>query len=182
MSRQFPVKGLKQLDAYLSHFPMNMQKNALRGALRAAAKPIRDEARLRAPKKTGAMAKSIKTSSPRQMPDGRFRVTVTLKGPHAFLGLFHEYGVRPHYITAEGQALSARKLTQKARRDGDPDTLKINGEYVSGAVFHPGHIARPFMRPALDVKADDAVNAFAVKIQDYIEKQTGFTAPIDEAA
>ena len=185
MSKSFPVSGLKQLDAYLAALPMNIQKNAIRAGLVAAAAPIRDEARSLAPKDSGAMARSIKTGSARQNPDGTFSISISLKGPHAFLGLFHEYGVRPHVINAGDSGLSARKLTQKMRREGSSDaegTIRIGDNFVSGVVQHPGHRAHPFMRPALDVRADEATKAFANRSRSYIEGKTGFTAPLEEAA
>lgn len=185
MSKSFPVSGLKQLDAYLSALPMNLQKGAIRAGLTAAARPVRDEARTLAPKNTGAMAKAIKTGSPRQNQDGTFSISIRLDGRHSFLGLFHEYGVRPHIINAADSGLSARKLTQKLRREGSTDedgALKIGDNFVSGVIQHPGHRAHPFMRPALDAKADEAVRAFADRIRSYIEGKTGFTAPLDEAA
>lgn len=187
MSRDFPVSGLKELDAYLSALPKNMQKGAYRAGLVAAAAVVRDEARLRAPKKTGAMAKSIKTGSARQNQDGTFSVQVRLDGPHAFLGVFHEFGVRPHFIDAGDSGVSARILTRKARAgevtgDVERQALKIGENYITGGVMHPGHAAQPFMRPALDAKADEAVKAFAGRIRAFIEGKTGFAAPLDEAA
>lgn len=182
MNKAFPVTGLKELDAYLSALPKNMQTGAYRAGLTAAAAVIRDEARLRAPKRTGGLAKSIRSGSARKNADGTFSITVGTRGRRGFLGLFHEFGVRPHYISAGESNLSARKLTQKARKEGDPETLKINGQFVSGAVFHPGYAPRPFLRPALDLKAEEAVQAFAARIRDYIEGKTGFAAPLDEAA
>ena len=191
MTSQFPVKGLKELDAYLSAFPAKMQKQAYRSALVAAAAPIRDEARLLAPKQTGAMAKSIKTGSARQNQDGTFSVSIRLDGPHSFLGVMHEYGVRPHFIVAGDSGKSAKLLTRAGRdgidiamrkNDEQAEVLVINGNYITGAIQHPGHRAHPFMRPALDAKADEAVKAFAGKIRAFMEGKTGFVAPLDEAA
>jgi len=181
MSRNIQMKGLAELDRYLSALPMNMQKNAVRQALTAAARPIRDDARMRAPKKTGKLARSIKTGSARQNQDGTFSIAVRVTGRDAYIARFIEYGVRPHFIRAGDSGLSARKLTQSAAAGnvtGDTATkaLKIGNNFVSGEVFHPGHGARPFMRPALDARADDAVRAFAGKIRDYIEGKTGFDA------
>lgn len=195
MSRQFPVSGLKELDRYLSALPKNLQNGAYRAGLTAAAAVIRDEARILAPKRTGKMAKSIRSGSPRRNEDDTFSISVSLKGEHAFLGFFHEYGVRPHWITASDEALAevrgrrkgGDKISKKTsmrhlnnmERDG---SLVINGKFVGPAVYHPGHAARPFMLPALDVKGDDAVKAFASRIRSYLEGKTGFAAPLDEAA
>lgn len=196
MSRAFPVKGLAELDRYLSALPKNMQKGAYRAALTAAARPIRDEARLRAPKRTGQMARSIKTGSARQNQDGTFSVSIRLEGPHAFLGYFHEYGVAPHLITISddlasqvearlGPSKTGRSRTTvvgRANRMIKEGSLKIGENFVGDMVRHPGHAAHPFMRPALDAAADDAVLAFAAKIRSYLEGKTGFVAPLDEAA
>lgn len=92
----------------------------------------------------------------------------------------------PHYITAGGSGMSARMLTRAARDGGttgvDDQVLVINGKFVTGVVLHPGQPARPFMRPALDLRADDAVQAFAARIRAYLENKTGFIAPMAEAA
>lgn len=184
MTSQFPVKGLKELDAYLSAFPAKMQKQAYRSALVAAAAPIRDEARLLAPKQTGRMAKSIKTGSARQNQDGTFQVSIRLDGPHAFLGVMHEYGVAPHLIasTGKGEGRVAVRKASEGTGTVQNGVMKIGDDFVSGIISHPGHRAHPFMRPALDNKAQEAVKAFAGKIREFMEGKTGFVAPLDEAA
>lgn len=174
-----PVKGLDETLAVLSAFPANLQRNAITRGMRAAGNVVRDEARLRAPKDTGKLAKAIKTGSPRKLENGVYSVRVRLDGEHSYLGIFHEYGVRPHYITSGEENLSPRKLTQRARRDGalaDDGSLVINGNHVRGAVLHPGVPARPFMRPALDIKADEAVEALAEAVKDFVEQKVGFRA------
>lgn len=186
MSAEFPLPGGRELDAVLSALPMRMQRQAYRQALTAAAAPVRDEARLLAPKRTGKMAKAIRTGSPRQNSDGSFSVSVRLdgrgKGSHAYLGLFHEFGVAPHYLQGGDSGISARLLTRKAKTHGATSEaatkrVQIDGQFISGAVFHPGFAPRPFMRPALDAKADEAVKAFAEKIADFLESKTGFASP-----
>jgi HK97 gp10 family phage protein len=184
MSRDMPVSGLKELDAFLSALPKNMQKAAYRQALTAAAAPIRDEAKLLAPKESGKMAKAIKTGSPRQNPDGTFSISIRLDGEHSFLGLFHEYGVRPHLIASTGKGEGRVAVRKAFEGNGtiNAGVMRIGDDFVSGIISHPGHSAHPFMRPALDAKADEAVQAFAAKIRSYLEGKTGFAAPMDEAA
>lgn len=185
MSKQFPVSGLKQLDAFLSALPKNMQTGAYRAGLTAAAKVVREEARMRAPRESGKYAKSIRSGSARKNADGTFSITVGPRGKeHAFLGLFHEFGVRPHYIARTGKD-QGRVAVRKAKEGtGSVDTrvMKIGDDFVSGIISHPGYAARPHLRPALDIKADEAVQAFAGRIRAYIEGKTGFSAPLDEAA
>lgn len=181
MSRDFPVTGLADLDRYLSMLPGNLQKGAYRAGLTAAAKPVRDEARLRAHKKSGKMARAIKTGSPRQNQDGSFSVMISLKGEHAFIGFFEEYGVAPHLIAPKAKGLGPAGLKAAASSGAKVGgVMKIGDEFVSGIIHHPGHAAHPFLRPALDVKAEEAVLAFAARIRDYIEGKTGFAAPVDD--
>ena len=184
MSKEFPVTGLKELDMFLSALPDRMQRQAYRNGLTAAAAVVRDEARLRAPRQTGKMARALRSGSPRQQQDGSFSISVRLTGnDHAFLGLFHEYGVAPHLIASTGKGqgrVAVRKATETGQHIGK--VMKIGDRYVSGVVSHPGHAAHPFMRPALDSKADDAVKAFADRIRAFIENKTGFVTDLDEAA
>lgn len=186
MSRAVPVKGLRELDRFLSVLPKNMQTGAYRSALTAAARPIRDEARLRAPKETGKMAKGIRTGSPRKNADGTFSISISATGHWGFLARFAEYGTVAHYINAGGSGFSPNLLTRAALNGGTSDVasqaLVINGNFVTGQILHPGQPARPFMRPALDIRADDALRAFAGRIRSYLEGKTGFIAPVDEAA
>jgi HK97 gp10 family phage protein len=185
MSRDVPVKGLKELDAYLSALPKNMQKGAYRAGLVAAAAVIRDEARMRAPRKSGKLVRSIRSGSARQNADGTFSITVGPRGKdHAFLGLFHEFGVRPHFIarTGKGEGRVAIRKAKEGEGTINARVMKIGSDFVSGVISHPGFTPQPFLRPALDIKADEAVKAFAERIRDYIEGKTGFAAPLDEAA
>ncbi|MGH6746589.1 HK97-gp10 family putative phage morphogenesis protein [Novosphingobium sp.] len=183
MSRNSPVKGLAQLDAFLSAFPKRMQKQAIRQALTAAAAPVRDEARVRAPKKSGRMAKAIKTGSPRQNQDGTFSVSIRLVGDNAYLGTFFEFGVAAHLIARTGAGQGKVAIRKAAEGKGKISTkpMKVGDRYVSGIIHHPGFAAHPFLRPALDAKADEAVQAYATKIRAFIEGKTGYVAPVDEA-
>lgn len=174
------LKGGKELLAFLDAFPARLQKGAVRSALTAAARPVRDQARANAPRESGKLAKSIKTGSPKVEQDGTVAIKVRLQGEHSFLGHFFEYGVAPHFIRAGDSGLSSRKLTQKFNREGgtaDGDALKIGDNFITGAVMHPGFAAKPFMRPALDVKAEEAINAFGGRVRSYLKDKTGFTAP-----
>ena len=184
MSRDFPVKGLRELDRFLSAFPQNLQKNAYRAGLTAAAAPVRDEARVRAQKQSGKMAKAIKTGSPRQNEDGTFSVTISLKGEHAYLGYFSEYGVKRHLIARTG-AKEGRVAIRKAKEGRGKikgGVMKIGPDFVSGIIDHPGHAAHPFMRPALEAKVNESIDAFAVRMRAYVEGKSGFAMPVDDAA
>lgn len=181
-NRQVGLKGGPELLQFLGAFPKKLQKGAVRAGMTAAAKPVRDRARALARKQSGKMAKAIRTGSPRVDQDGTVRIKVRLWGPHSFLGLFHEYGVKGHFISAGDSGLSPRLLTRKAteegmQRTGKASVMKIGDNFVSGVIWHPGHAAHPFMRPALDMEAEEAIKAFAGRIKSYLAGKSNFTAP-----
>ena len=184
MSRQFPVNGLAELDKFLSALPKNLETGAYRAGLTAAAAPVRDKARELARKKSGKMAKAIKTGSPRKNQDGTFSVKVTLKGEHAYLGLFSEYGVARHLIARTGskEGRVAIRKAKEGKGTVQSGVMKIGDDFVSGIIEHPGHAAHPFMRPALEQMAEKAVDEFRKRLAGYLEGKTGFAMPMDDAA
>jgi HK97 gp10 family phage protein len=90
------VSGLSDLQKLLNTLPAKIEKNVMRGALRAGMKPVAIDARANAPKDTGLMAKDLKIST----RASRGEITVKLKatGKHAHIAHFAEYGVKPHKI------------------------------------------------------------------------------------
>ena len=48
-------------------------------------------------------------------------------------------------------------------------SLKIGENFVGPVVMHPGHAAKPFLRPALDQKAEEAVNAMGTYIAHRVQ-------------
>lgn len=186
MSRNSPVRGGKEIAATLTALGKRVETQAIRSGLTAAGAVVRDEARVRAPKQSGKMAKSIKTGSPRRNQDGSYSVSVRLVGDHAYLGFFHEYGVAAHLIarTAGGEGRVAVRKAADGKGTITARPLKIGDRYVSGILQHPGHAAHPFLRPALDAKAEDAVEAFRNKVVAVVEGKTGFNldAGNEEAA
>ena len=190
MTTTVKINGGKELAQFLEAFPRRVQKGALRSGATAAAKVFRTEARLRVPKQTGKLAKAIRSGSTRVDRDGtvRTRVYVDPRKPHGWLGYMVEFGTSPHFINAGDSGKSARMLTRQANRDTmreDGGVLIIGNNFVSGAVFHPGTPARPFMRPAFDAAATQAIKAFGDRVQSYLKGKSGFTGPtleVDEAA
>lgn len=184
---QSRVDGLEETLAVLSLLPQKVQGATVRRGLTRGAAIVRDEARYRAPRKTGQLAAAITSGSSRKNEDGTYsvRVYVDDRKAHGFLGYFFEYGIDPHYITAGsasfgGVAASPRKLTQRVAREGESDTasgkLKIGNQLVSGAVLHPGVSPRPFLRPALDIKSEEVFRAIAFEIEETVFNLTGFQA------
>lgn len=178
----FAFKGGPELLALMDELPKKLAVNAFRKGLTAAAAPVREQARSMAKRKSGAMAASIKSGSPRVNQDGTISIKVRLKGKHAFLGVFFEYGIRPHLISvAETEdAFQAASVTRKGRKKTSGATmrtintavrrgsLKIGRDFVGPVVMHPGVAASPFMRPALEMRANDAILAFGGKVSQSV--------------
>lgn len=159
--------GGPELLDLLDQLPEQWGKKVLRGGLRAGAKPIHEAAVANARKRSGAMAKAIKIGSSRVNRDGTISVRIRLKGKHAFVGLFGEFGVRPHLIKVSEEDRPVRQTRRGPKklaigtinRMVYRGSLKIGQNFVGPVVQHPGHAASPFMRPALETRAADAIGA-----------------------
>ena len=137
------VKGLQELDKFLQELPVRLEKNVLRGALRAGAKVIQQEAKLNINSVSGETAASIKVRSNAQGG----KVTASVYSRY-FVAPFLEWGTRPHTITAQlGGALAfGGSLRWSVEHPGI-------APYGSKTTIGP----HAFLRPALDLRAQDAV-------------------------
>lgn len=187
------VKGLSELNKFLQQLPAKIEQNVMRGALRAGANVIRDEAKRLAPVSepnsqnkrrygfyAGTLRDSIRVSA--RVKDGRVTASVyaggkTKSGATVFYANWVEFGTAGHAIMAKqtNGKNAARRLNRSAKRGG---SLRIGGQFVGSVVMHPGSRARPFMRPALDGKAQAAVLAAA----DYIKKRLALKHGIDASS
>lgn len=156
------IKGGPELHAFLQQLPVRMERNVMRGALRAGARVIQQQAKANVPAKSGKLRRAIKVDT--VTGDGLVKARVKLRGPHSFVGVFIEYGVRAHVIAPGDAKVGARSLNKKQRASQTDikranGLLKIGDHWIRGAVLHPGIAATPFLRPAMDTRAGDAVNA-----------------------
>lgn len=170
------VKGLAELQKLLDTLPVKVEKNIMRGALRAGAKVILEEAKSNVPIKTGDLRRSLRVSTRAQ----RQRVSAKVSSGMP-IARWVEFGTRAHYIHVEE---SERPLNKRlSRKFGRPihagmttvnraiRSLKISGRFVGPTVHHPGAKPRPFLRPALDAKAQAAVVATAEYIKARLTKE-----------
>ena len=147
------VKGLSDLAKFLDELTPKIQKNVMRQALRAGMKPVQDEAKANVAVATGVLQKGLKIST--NVKNGVVIASLKAKGKHGFLAQFVEFGTAAHRINAKkGGALSF-------------------GGSVVQSVEHPGQKARPFMRPALDARAQDAVIAAAEYMKERLSTKEG---------
>lgn len=175
MAVELEVQGLKELFDTLQQLPIKLEKNVMRGAIRAGAKVVADEARRRAPvlqdpdprRVFGALAKSVRVMST-GISGGMVKGGVVAGGAttvgrgkskeaaDAYYAMWVEYG---HFYRGKGQALKGGTASKRAQR---------RALATSGGVFVPAH---PFMRPAIDSKINAAIDATAQYISDRVESE-----------
>lgn len=166
---EITVRGLSELQAFLDQLPAKIERNVLRGALRAGAKPVLEAAKAKAPVappsaknervyglREGALRESLRISV--KVRGGKVTASVKAGGGKkgdVYYARFVEYGTRPHTIKA---------------RDGG--ALSFGGGFLR-SVEHPGARPRPFLRPALDTRAADAVVAAGEYIKNRLATKHG---------
>ena len=151
MSSTAHVKGLSKLSALLSQLPGKIKNNIIPGAMAAAAQPVAEQAKQNVSVVSGVMRDGIKVIS--SVEDGVLTTKIKVTGKHAFAARWVEYGTAAH------------RIKPKAAK-----SLFFAGIFAEG-IDHPGSSAKPFMRPALDARAGDAVNAAAAHIKKRLNKQ-----------
>jgi hypothetical protein len=148
------LSGGPELVALLDQLPAKIGRNVVRSGVRAAAKVVQMEARATVRRRSGTLARSLKLSTDTQ--GTIISAKVKARGPRAFVAPFIEYGVAGHTIKP--------KKNKKA--------LTIGDRVLSGPFEHPGHRAFPFMRPALDSKATEAINVMGEYIRQRLSWNT----------
>lgn len=157
------VKGLAELQKALDTLPAKIQKNVLRGALRAGVKTIIPLAKANIHNVSGELARTLdargaigtKTKGGTVIARLRAGTGLGRKGTEpANLPLWLEFGTAAHRIVAS-----------KAK------TLFFG--IFAKATQHPGARPKPFMRPAIDAGAAGAVVAAANYMKERLSKKEG---------
>jgi len=166
------VKGLAELNAYLQAFPVKLEANIMRGALRAGLKPIKDAAVSNAPVGepsqnnkikynlyAGALRDSIRISARLRKREGKVTASLYAGGKSRKTGADVYYA---HIIELTG-----------ARAHSLSDGGK-------GEINHPGVRSQPFLRPAVDAQSNNAILAAASYIRGRLQTKHGIdTSDID---
>lgn len=165
MDEILSISGGKELAEFLNSLPVKIERNIMRAALRAGARVIANEAKNNVPVKMGGLKRSIRTDSTRTK--GGVEATAKAGGrsggkskdKSAFYAQFVEYGTAAHLIKAGERK---KRLVFTARDGNRVSTMQVN---------HPGATAKPFMRPALDSKKDEAMRAVTDKIKERLTRE-----------
>lgn len=149
------VKGLDALNAVLQQVPVKIGRNITRGALRAGMNKVKPVAQANIHPVSGQLARGLKVGT--RARAGVVTANLKATGPHAFVALLLEFGVRAHLIVAKAKGW-----------------LNFLGVFRK-SVQHPGFGPKPFMRPALDTQAQAAVIASA----EYMKKRLATKEGLD---
>ena len=159
MASTVEIKGLAELHKTLQELPAKIEKNVLRGGLRAGARVLEEEAQRLVPvgipsgsarerygTAPGDLKKSIRVSVRTSSKTGAVRAQVKAGNKKAWYAHLVEFGTARHWI-----------------RPKNRKSLFLAGIFKE-VIDHPGARPKPFMRPAFDGKARAAIDAMA----DYI--------------
>lgn len=164
------VHGLPELKRVLKALPNRLRNQVLRGATRAGAKVVLDEARKNINSRSGLLAKSLRIKVDRthggmtaKVSPGRLKTPIK-KGATAKRGILMpyyagmvEFGTKPHLIRAkQGKAMAI---------GGGKGTKFLT------VVRHPGANKTPFLKPALEENTPKVLNAFYGYAADRIERE-----------
>jgi len=164
MAKDINIVGGKELAEFLQTLPLKIEKNIMRSALRAGARVIANEAKLNVPIQDGDLRASIRTGS--NAKKGQVEAYARAGNKKAWYYRFVEFGTAAHII--KGKNGNNLKFTA---RDGKSISVP--------QVLHPGAKAKPYMRPALDSKGDEAVVAVTKRIRERLTKE-GINVPAPE--
>jgi HK97 gp10 family phage protein len=159
---------LKAFLAKMDDLPVMIEAKLVRGALRAAAKPMKEAAQQKVPvgaarvtrdasgrptlRSGGDLKKSIRVSSTFKKRTGEIKVLVKAGNYKAWYAHLVEHGAKAHLIKGP---------------------IRFNGKYISN-LEHPGFVGKPFMRPAFDSSAQAVVDAYAeymkINLPKFLEK------------
>ena len=146
------IEGLDQLAQALRELPQRIARNGLRAAVYAGAKLIRDEDKLKAPKASASLG-------PNQPPPGTLKRAVIMKQVRELSG-----PKRQTFFVTVRQGKQYRHQGKKGKRSQDAwywrfvefGTVKMS--------------ARQFLRPAFDLRKNDAVAAIKTRLAERIEQ------------
>lgn len=151
------IKGGRELAQFLDQLAPKIQRNVMRGALRAGANVIAPAVRSGIRPQDGVLAANVKVRT-----GGRGAEVTARVYTRVFYARFVEYGTKPHTITAKN-------------RKG----LSVGGLFFQ-SVEHPGAQPRPYFRPAFDALHGAATQAVAAYVKDRLATKHGLdTAGVD---
>lgn len=152
------VKGLAELKAALLQLPEKIERNIMRGAIRAGLKVTKERAQQLIHPVSGDLANSVRVGT--KTKGGAVIGTVTAgaskKDKRPYYAHMVEFGTKRHVIKARRGKLLAIGVAK---------------------VDHPGARPHPFMRPALDATQAQVLDAVREYIRARLATKHGIDVP-----
>ncbi len=164
MANEIKIEGLAELNKMLQLLPSKIEKNIIRGGLRAGAAVFQEKARANIPAQMLALKRSIRIKT--NSRSGRVSATVVAGNRDAYYAHWIEYGTASYY-TGKGRTVGQ---PYAIRPRGGAAALAFNNIFT-GSVIHPGVRPRPYMRPAVDAGTQEALSAMVDYMKSRIEKE-----------
>lgn len=171
------VKGLSELSKFLQQLPEKMRANVMRGALRAGAKEIEAQAKALVPVDSGRLRDSIRVTTKRM--DGGVMAIVRAGGRSGKKTVLQAKSGRQfagHAVAYYAQWVEFGTAAHQIAATDAKHPVFFGGMFAQ-KIDHPGAKPHPFMRPALDSRAQAAVVAAA----EYIKKRLADKHGLDTA-
>jgi|GEM_PF-403677 len=181
------IKGLAELQRALDTLPAKIESNIMRGAMRAGAKVIATQAKSNIISRSGELARGISYGVKLDRRAGRVMSYVRAggKGRDGWYAHMVEKGTKRHLISVR-EDLKPSRMTRRGLKTYSISTmnkmlhsgsLKIGGKFVGASVMHPGARKKPFLRPAMDSRAQAAVEAVREYIRTRLASKHGIDVP-----
>lgn len=153
------IHGMRELLQGFADFPKQIERKALNRIMRAGGRPIVRIARGKVSKVSGKLARQIRVTVVRDRRTGWITARI-IAGRNkakddAFYALMVELGTKPHQI-----------------RPKNREALSIAGT-LAEVVEHPGARPHPFLGPALEEGAQEAVDAMQAELTAQLEGYWG---------
>lgn len=173
------VRGRNGVRAYFARLPADLKKVG-RGAARAGAKVIAEEAEANTPSDDVRDAIFIKT----KLDDQRASAVIDVRpGWARSVATWLEYGTEAHFVRVDESQAKGRGLQSINRQVGENkgnSSLVIGGKFVGATVWHPGARPHPFLRPALDTQERAAIAAAQAHVRKSISRGRVISGPDEE--
>jgi HK97 gp10 family phage protein len=165
-AREEDIAGGRQLAQLLDTLPVKVERNIMRGALRAGARVMLLEVKQRIPRDSGALAASARVTT--RAVRGEVTASVKIGNKKVWYAHLVEFGTKPHYISVsdEDRGRGRTSGTLASIRTVNRRVLQIGANFVGPSVHHPGSSARPYARPAADAGFTPAMAAVQKKIRE----------------
>jgi HK97 gp10 family phage protein len=189
------LRGFSDLQKLLDTLPVKIEKNIMRGALRAGAVIIANEAKRLVSVESGLLRDSIRVRAGRIVDkkityriiagSGKTKKTVSVDKSRSsgikvtygnpYYAPWVEYGTAPHYE----KATTAKGLALRPNSRASSGFANRWMSWILSGVQHPGAKPHPFMRPALDSQQQAAIQAVGEYIKKRLATKEGLEAAED---